>query len=59
MEMHNDHRSEILQTSVGILYHLTCINYYIAFLNTQTKEKHCGAHNFCHALSIVAQHQKN
>lgn len=40
MEMHNHHNSEILQASVWILCHLTCINYDIEFLNTQTKEKH-------------------
>lgn len=50
MEMHNHHNFEILLTSVWILYHLTCINYYIEFLNTQTKGKHCGAYNFYCAL---------
>lgn len=50
MEMHNHHNFEILLTSVWILYHLTCINYYIEFLNTQTKGNHCGAYNFYRAL---------
>lgn len=54
MEMHDHHNSgEIIQTSVWILYHLTCINYYIEFLNIQTKEKLCGAYNLYHALSVV------